>query len=132
MIEQLGQPLTALAIHQRLGIGINQVYANARELGGVRIGKKWVFFESNVLAALGRNYADATNEQADRETGVVREGHSQRASVHEKAPIKAGCAKVGACDKGRTGKPAVNRHGLRINERTSSSHLSRFSPFKFH
>jgi hypothetical protein len=115
MIEQLGKPLTALAIHQRLGIGINQVYANARELGGVRIGKKWVFFEANVLQALGRNYADAKDEQTNRETGVVREGHSQRASVHEKAPIKAGCAKMGATNKERIGKPTVNRHNLFVN-----------------
>jgi hypothetical protein len=115
MIEQLGKPLTALAIHQRLGIGINQVYANARELGGVRIGKKWVFFEANVLQALGRNYADAKDEQTNEQTGVVRESNVQRASVHEKAPNKAGCDKMGAANKERIGKPAVNRHNLFVN-----------------
>ena len=43
MIETLGQPLTAEQVRQVLGIGINKVYRHAKEIGGVRIGKKWVF-----------------------------------------------------------------------------------------
>lgn len=45
LAETLGKPLTASEVKALLGIGINQVYANAQEIGGVRIGKKWVFFE---------------------------------------------------------------------------------------
>ena len=128
MIETLGKPLTAEQVRQVLGIGINQVYANAQEIGGVKIGGKWVFFESNVLAALRRDNADQSNEQTNRTKGVVRESHSQRADVHEKSSHQAGCAKVGACDKGRTGKPAVNRHGLRITERAIYGPATRLSP----
>ena len=115
MIETLGKPLTAEQVRQVLGIGINQVYANAQEIGGVRIGKKWVFFEQNVLAALRRDNADQSTKQEDGKIRVVRESDAPREVVHEKAPIKAGCAKMGAGDKGRTGKPAVNRHGLFVH-----------------
>jgi len=115
MIEQLGKPLTALAIHQRLGIGINQVYANARELGGVRIGKKWVFFEANVLQALGRNYADATNEQTDRETGVVRENYHQGGNVHKEDAEQKGRAQVGKRHAKGSRVADPNRHGLIIH-----------------
>lgn len=45
MIHELGQPLTAEHVKSILGIGINQVYRHAQEIGGVRIGKKWVFYE---------------------------------------------------------------------------------------
>ena len=133
MIESLGKPLTAEQVRQVLGIGINQVYANAQVIGGVRIGKKWVFFEQNVLAALRRDNADQSTKQEDGTKGVVRESHSQRADVHKKSSHQAGCAKVGACDKGRTGKPAVNGHGLlRINERAPSSPAARLSPISIH
>ena len=114
MIEQLGQPLTAYTLHQRLGIGINQVYANARELGGVRIGKKWVFFEANVLQALGRNYADATNEQTNRETGVVRESNLPREGADKTCHIEKGRAAVGKRHAQGTGSRDANRHGLVI------------------
>lgn len=115
LAETLGKPLTANEVKALLGIGINHVYANAQEIGGVRIGKKWVFFESNVLAALRRDNADQSNKHEDGKNRVVREGDVPREGLHEKSPHEARCGQVGANHKERTGKPAVNRHGLFVH-----------------
>ena len=45
MIDELGKRLSASTLAARLGMGINQVYAHAQELGGVRIGNRWAFYE---------------------------------------------------------------------------------------
>lgn len=99
MIDELGKRLSASTLAARLGMGINQVYAHAQELGGVRIGNRWAFFESNVLAALRRDNADQQNEQKDGQIRVVREGDVPREGVHKKSSHEARCGQVGACAK---------------------------------
>lgn len=110
LAETLGKPLTANEVKALLGIGINQVYANAQEIGGVRIGKKWVFFESNVLAALRRDNADKPTKQKDGEDGMVREGDRRGENVLKEVRLEKRRAKMGGADP-RRGQD-TNRHGI--------------------
>ena len=56
--EQLGKRMSTDAVASLVAMHENSVYRHARELGGVKIGRRWVFFEQNVLAALRINHAN--------------------------------------------------------------------------
>ncbi|WP_291329955.1 hypothetical protein [Desulfovibrio sp. UCD-KL4C] len=51
----------------------NWVYRNAAAIGGVRMGKEWVFFEINMVNCLTRGTDDANTakKQDNREEGMV-------------------------------------------------------------
>ena len=65
--EQLGKRMSTDAVASLVAMHENSVYRHARELGGVKIGRRWVFFEQNVLAALRINHANNVEI-----TGVVK------------------------------------------------------------
>tara|TARA_Y100001954_G_scaffold239089_1_gene310870 strand:- start:1382 stop:1765 length:384 start_codon:yes stop_codon:yes gene_type:complete len=57
------------------------VYNNAEDLGGVKIGNQWQFFENNIVQALrptfmGGCFAGKAEEQKDGKNSVVRQGQS--------------------------------------------------------
>lgn len=112
MIDLLGKRIPPADLAKRLGIGLNSVYTHARELGGIRIGRRWVFLESNVLAALGGLDANQSNKQQNGEKGVVREGFVERQDVHEEVPDQKTGSGMGAVDEKRAGRPDPYRHGL--------------------
>lgn len=87
-LSDLGPRVSVSQLAASLGIGVNSVYAHAQELGGVRIGRRWVFFENNVLDALRRTYANKQNQPQDKTAGVVRQSNDFGESVHEEMHVQ--------------------------------------------
>jgi len=76
--SRLGRRYTAAEVAAEFDKSKNWAYRNAEALGGVKMGKEWVFFENNMVACLknrGNDNANTAKEQEDREAGVVRTDH---------------------------------------------------------
>ena len=78
MNEKLGRPMTAKQVAAYLKIDVKTARKYYRELGGIRIGRRYLFFEEEVYNAIQkRNEVCRTNEEGRKEE---REGLQEQKS----------------------------------------------------
>lgn len=90
--SRLGRRFTAAEVAAEFDKSKNWAYRNAEALGGIKMGKEWVFFENNMVACLknrGNDNANTAKKQEDREAGMVCQNHNayrkaQRAEMQNK------------------------------------------------
>ncbi|MBI9110078.1 hypothetical protein [Maridesulfovibrio ferrireducens] len=72
--SHLGRRYSAEDVATAFAKSKNWVYRNATAIGGVRMGKEWVFFEINMVNCLTRGTDDANTakKQDHTEEGMVR------------------------------------------------------------
>lgn len=102
--EQLGERYSAKDVAKAFTKPLNWVYKNANALGGVKLGREWLFFEKNIVSAVrptnkeGRN-ADFTHE-SERPEGMVRPcDAAKRQAQGEETPNEAESFGMGSFDE---------------------------------
>ena len=100
--ENLGQPLSAKTVADYLALDVKTVRKYYRELGGIRLGSRIVFFEKEFINAI------QTRTQLDRP------GSKVRAETGESVPDEERSSAVGSEDaaKARKRLEQEDRHGL--------------------
>ena len=100
--ENLGQPLSAKAVADYLALDVKTVRKYYRELGGIRVGSRILFFEKEFINAI------QTRTQLDRP------GSEERAETGESVPDEERGNGVGSRDAAKTRKRLEqgDRHGL--------------------
>ena len=100
--ENLGQPLSAKSVAEYLSLDVKTVRKYYRELGGIRLGSRIVFFEKEFINAIQtRIKLDCPGEEEWAETG-------------ESVPDEERGNGVGSRDEAKTRKRLgqEDRHGL--------------------
>jgi hypothetical protein len=65
-IEGLGRKFSVKKVAKLMSLGINNVYTRYKELGGIKIGRKIIFFEANLVAAI-KNIQEIQSAQQEEE-----------------------------------------------------------------
>ena len=79
--QNLGKPLRTKDVAKYLGLDIKTVRKYYRELGGIRLGRNYVFFEKEIVDAISKRKAmDSPSEEGRpaTEQGVLDQERSQR------------------------------------------------------
>ena len=100
--EDLGQVLSAEEVAKYLGLDVKTVRQYYHELGGMRLGRKYLFFERRMINAIQkRTEMDCPSAERGAETG---EGISE----------EAGSVDVGSQNEAKTRRRVEreDRHGL--------------------
>ena len=100
--ENLGQPLSAKAVAEYLGLDVKTVRKYYRELGGIRLGSRIVFFEKEFIDAIQkRRKLDCPDPEG-------------RAEARESVSDQGGCYGLGSRDEAKTLErlEREDRHGL--------------------
>ncbi len=100
--ENLGQSLSAKAVAEYLGLDVKTVRKYYRELGGIRLGSRILFFEKEFINAIQtRSKLDCPGSEEWAETG-------------ESVPDEERGSGVGSQDAAKTRKrlEQEDRHGL--------------------
>ena len=100
--ENLGQPLSSKAVAEYLGLDVKTVRKYYRELGGIRLGSRIVFFEKEFINAIQKR----TNLDCPDPEG--------RAETRESVSDENGGSGLGSRDAAKTRKrlEREDRHGL--------------------
>lgn len=77
MEEELGKKLTVQELAEFLGVNEKTVRKHSQELGGIRLGRKFIFFERKVIDAL-------SNEKWEMESPSEKEWKTQREDIQDK------------------------------------------------
>jgi len=100
--ENLGQPLSAKDVAVYLGLDVKTVRKYYRELGGIRLGSRIVFFEKEFINAI------------QKRTELDCPGAEEWAETGENVPDEERGSGVGSRDAAKTRKrlEREDRHGL--------------------
>ena len=100
--KTLGQPLSAKAVAEYLGLDVKTVRKYYRELGGIRLGSRIVFFEKELINAI------QTRTELDCPGAQGRAASGESVSDEEKG------RGLGSQDEAKTRKrlEREDRHGL--------------------
>ena len=117
--EKLGRKISYVELAKFLGVDRKWVLAHALELGGVRIGKRLLFFENIVTESIRRK-ADAVQKNSERTDEVGRAGASQRRAEVLDLHEQGGSHRLGSEDAQReraSAQEAIarDRYGLFAN-----------------
>ena len=91
--ENLGQTLSTKAVAKLLGLDVKTVRQYYRELGGMRLGRRYLFFERSIVNAIQkRTELDCPSAEGWRETGEgifdeetsVDVGNQNEAKAHQR------------------------------------------------
>jgi hypothetical protein len=104
--DSLGRCFSAQQVADYLRCDITTVYRNYVQLGGVKYGKIYRFFEKRLI--------DATLQQAEKK--MAGPGEAQRSTVQESFRYHEGSQKVGGKQKSsagsRTKRASSDPHGI--------------------
>ena len=100
--NSLGKALTAKELAEYLGVSEKTVRDNYQQLGGVRIGRHYRFFERRILNALEKRQQIYSTNQEER--SAQREGISH--------PERSKNMGIGNAENARRGMERHDRHGL--------------------
>jgi hypothetical protein len=100
--EKLGQVLCANKIAEYTGLDVKTIRKYYRELGGIRVGSRILFFEKEFINAV------------QKRTEVVCPGPEGRAETGEGVPDEEGSSGLGSGNAAEARKRMVqeDRHGL--------------------
>lgn len=111
---QLGKSYPAKDVAVALRKSQEWVYKNAADLGGVKLGGRWQFFEKNIVEALrptslGGSFANKTEEPKDGKNGMVRQdSFAGREAQGEEATNQSEGIGVGAVDQAEVERVLIN------------------------
>jgi DNA-binding transcriptional regulator YhcF (GntR family) len=97
MEEELGKKLTVQELATFLGVNEKTVRKHSQELGGIRLGRKFIFFERKVIDAL-------SNEKWEMESPSEKEWKTEREDIQNKER-GTGMGKQNADIRRRVGRP---------------------------
>ena len=100
--ENLGQPLSAKAVAEYLALDVKTVRKYYRELGGIRLGSRIVFFEKEFINAI------------QKRTELDRPSAEGRAATRESVSDEEKGRGMGSRDEAKTRErlEREDRHGL--------------------
>lgn len=101
MEKELGKSITSGEVADFLGVNVKTVRQHYKKLGGIRLGRRYIFFEKGIVNALSKEW--------EMESPSEKEWQEEREDVqHEER--STGMGKQNASVRRRMGRE--DRHGL--------------------
>jgi hypothetical protein len=109
--EKLGRKVSIKELAEYLGLDIETVRRHYRSLGGIRLGRRILFFENLIVEAI-REVCHAIQEEEKEKSGMGWRGDAPGETVLQDIPGKIGSFKLGIGNQKRTDRKVNDPYGV--------------------
>jgi AraC-like DNA-binding protein len=109
--EHLGRRLSIEEVADYFGVDIETVRRHYRSIGGIRLGRRILFFENLIIEAIKEtSYALQAKEQG--QGGVGSRSDAPREAILQDIPLEGRCARMGIGNKKKATRELTDPFGL--------------------
>jgi len=109
--EHLGRRLSVEDVAEYFGVDMETVRRHYRTIGGIRLGRRILFFENLIVAAI-KETSHALQAKEQGQGGVGSRSDAPREAVLQDIPFEGRCPRVGIGNKKKAARKPNDPFGL--------------------